>query len=1049
MVQASEYLSELEAIIPQEASVYANQGVVAIRKNELDKAVELLAKANELKTNDPEIAVLRSQTLALQGKFKEAANVLDAPIIMGDGDNIHLWWASAELNRGNDKNLILDASHILQVAPKNLVARLMLIKAMLGEGELDWAKDHLLALNFQKVVQGETAETLLQSALDQIDAGNAKAAKAQVIGLDNVLKPTRAWQQSLIEVAGPPGTIGHPVRHFLNVKEPNQTEPADEVSTFSIAPDSVVQNVDHAVMLVESPDHSQLVISRGSTIDALGDKNGFVEVGSTIDFLVPIDWNNDRLLDIAIGTEDGSVIIFVQGESNWRLHALHAGEGTSIQNLTAWDADLDGDLDLLVSSDSTFLLQNNGDETATEIQLDAPLLSNAHIIDYDEDGDVDIAAIDEDNNLVILKNERSGNTRPLHNFLKNVHMKHLTAGDVNNDGWMDLAWIGSDGAAYHGINSDGDGFETKRIGGSGRAVQLFDSNNSGWLETLSIGNQTQVFGSGGQKLTLPVTGEIQVVDVDLDGNLDLLVVDGDASIWKQENPSNNNYQKVILEAILKGGQRNNALGVGGFIEVRSGGKYQKRMITGPMTHLGLGKDSADVIRVVWPNGVPQDVVEPAPNQVFTEVQILKGSCPFLATNQDGQWEFVTDLLWRSPLGLKINAQTVPPIAATMDWVKVSSEQLRPLNGVYELAITAQLWETHFIDEVNMIAIDHPIGTDIFVDERFVAPIPPDYQLYTYDNLQIPIAAIDHLGNNVLTLINKRDGDRVGGLAKGLYQGIAEDHFVEVDLGDVDASQPIDIIASGWIRPTDTSINVASSQGNHPIPKALEVSVADGKDGWQVVIPNAGFPAGKLKTIILELPAGSFVSDDHRIRIATNLEIYWDQIQFAACQQNIKVHEIPIQLVNAELGYMGYPEMKRTNADAPNIPDYNNIRHHPAWRDLEGFYTRYGPVGELLDVIDDRYVIMNAGDVMYLEFESLQPPAKGYSRDYIFFSDGWVKDGDWNTVDSRTVGPLPHHTMSDYPYPPEETPATLLPSHRDWSIYHTRFVTPTAFRDALK
>ena len=122
---------------------------------------------------------------------------------------------------------------------------------------------------------------------------------------------------------------------------------------------------------------------------------------------------------------------------------------------------------------------------------------------------------------------------------------------------------------------------------------------------------------------------------------------------------------------------------------------------------------ADAIRVVWPNGVPQEVIEPVPNQVFTEIQILKGSCPFLATsNDDGSWEFVTDLLWRSPLGLKINSQTVPPIAATQDWVKVRSDQLHSRNGIYELAITAQLWETHFIDEIKMIAIDHPIGTEI-------------------------------------------------------------------------------------------------------------------------------------------------------------------------------------------------------------------------------------------------------------------------------------------------------------------------------------------------
>ena len=142
-------------------------------------------------------------------------------------------------------------------------------------------------------------------------------------------------------------------------------------------------------------------------------------------------------------------------------------------------------------------------------------------------------------------------------------------------------------------------------------------------------------------------------------------------------------------------------------------------------------------------------------------------------------------------------------------------------------------------------------------------------------------------------------------------------------------------------------------------------------------------------------------------------------------------------------------MSRKNKNAPNVPDYENIQHFDAWRDLIGYYTRYGRVNELLESIDDRYVIMNAGDAMFLNFKALRPPAIGMTRNFIFFSDGWVKDGDWNTVDSKTVGPLPHHSMSDYPYPEHEMPKSLLPSHPDWAEYHTRFIDAKPFRDALK
>jgi len=1024
MAEASAKLAILETLMPQEALVYANQGLVAIRENELERASSLLAKAARLKPDSPEIALLQGQVSMLTGNFDEAKEILMSAL-NAKSDNVQLRWALCGLLRG-DPAQIEHLDVIVWAIPQNIVARLALIKALIEGEQLETALEQLIVLQTQGVIQDEQAMGLFNGAMDQIDAGNARVARAQVIGLDNVLKPTRAWQHSQLEVAGAPGTIGHPVRHFQNYAVPDWSKLKTVDISFTKREDSVIEGGIQRVLLVESATQTELITATDPTTT----------------MLVPIDWNNDRKLDVAFGTEDGRVAIINGVE-------LIEANGVPVTALTPWDADQDGDLDLLLSRGETLILRNNGDGTVTIVPLDAPPLHSASIIDYDEDGAIDLAAIDDEGHLVVLRNERSGRIHPIMSMLPNTIMQDLVVGDFNNDGWMDIAWIGDDGAAYIGKNTHIDAFVPKRIGGSGHSLIAFDSDNNMWLDLLVIGDTLQLIRHDGETSTIKTTGEVQVIDADLDGDLDLIVNGDDYSAWHQDGSPINNYQKIILEAILQGGQRNNSLGVGGYVEVRSGAKYQKRMITGPITHIGLGGFPVEVIRVIWPNGVPQDVIEPVPNQVFTEAQILKGSCPFLATATDDGWKFVTDLLWRSPLGLKINAQTVPPIAGTRDWVKIRSDQLHPRNGIYEIAITAQLWETHFIDEVRMIAIDHPVGTEIFVDERFVAPVPPEYQLYAYNKLRSPVAASDHNSVDVLDVVLDRDGNRLGGFAKGTYQGIAEDHFVELDLGEIDGSVAIDIIACGWIRPTDTSINVASAQGNHAHPKALRVEVADGNDGWKTIIANAGFPAGKLKTIVLEIPANTISMNDPRIRIATNLEIYWDQIRFAQGSSDVQILEVPIELLQADLGYMGYPQMSRTDADAPNIPDYNNIRHGNAWRDLEGYYTRYGPVEELVSGVDDRYVIMNAGDAMYLQFEAPKAPKRGYVRDFIFFSDGWVKDGDWNTVDSRTVGPLPHHGMSGYPYPLEERPAALLPTNPDWLEFHTRYITPAPFRDALK
>ena len=1016
MVEANDKLAQLEFVIPREAFVYANQGLVAMRQNELERASTLLAKAHSLSPDNPEIALLRSEVAMLLGQFEQSKSIL-IEAVKENPNNIHLHWAL--------KDNITALHFIVDTIPENIVARLALIKELLKANNFDDARLHMLTLQKQGVINDQQAMGLFNGAMAQVDNQNERVARAQVIGLDNVLKPTRAWQHSLLEVAGPPGTVGHPLRVFVNSAIPKVTPQNSKRISFSKIDDSVLPAGRNRILLVESPKQSELI--------TLSDSFAF--------HVIQIDWNNDRKLDVIGGTIKGRV--YVEGGAT-----LLEENGTPIAALTPWDADQDGDLDLLVTRDETFLLQNNGDGTVTLRNLDSPLLHSTQIIDIDEDGAVDVIGINESRELVLLKNERSGKIHAVENILPNVVVTDIEVGDFNNDGWMDIAYLNF-GVAHIASNDLEGHFSIRKVGGFGTTIDVADVDNDSRLDIIVGGDNFEILQASGNSTTIPAIGSLQIVDADLDGDLDLITNGTEYAVWHQDGtPGENEFQKIILKAILEGGQRNNALAVGGFVEVKANGTYQKHLITGPMTHIGLGGKPADTIRVVWPNGVPQEVIEPVPNQVFTEVQILKGSCPFLATsNDDGSWEFVTDLLWRSPLGLKINAQTVPPIAATQDWVKVRGDQLKARDGMYEIAVTAQLWETHFIDEIRLMAVDHPIGTEIFVDERFVAPVPPEYKLYAYEQVQEPVSAVDQNGKDVLHVIQERDNNRLGGFAKGVYQGIGEDHFVELDLGQLDNSN-IDLIAQGWIRPTDTSINVASAQGSSPDPKALEVSVPNGNGEWKVVIPNAGFPAGKLKTIILEIPAGSFTNNDYRVRIATNLEIYWDRLAFAT-KSATKTHTTPIKLRSADLGYMGFPQMSRTNDDAPNIPDYNNIRHGNAWRDLEGFYTRYGAVEELVSGVDDRYVIMNAGDAMCLQFDALEPPRAGFIRDYIFFSDGWVKDGDWNTVHSRTVGPLPHHAMSGYPYPLEERPEALLPSHPDWQEYHTRYITPVPFRDVLK
>ena len=62
-----------------------------------------------------------------------------------------------------------------------------------------------------------------------------------------------------------------------------------------------------------------------------------------------------------------------------------------------------------------------------------------------------------------------------------------------------------------------------------------------------------------------------------------------------------------------------------------------------------------------------------------------------------------------------------------------------------------------------------------------------------------------------------------------------------------------------------------------------------------------------------------------------------------------------------------------------------------WRDLIGYYTRFGEVEELLNKIDDRYVIVNSGDEMSLRFNEQPPPPAGWVRDFVI-SGRWLDQG---------------------------------------------------------
>ena len=166
---------------------------------------------------------------------------------------------------------------------------------------------------------------------------------------------------------------------------------------------------------------------------------------------------------------------------------------------------------------------------------------------------------------------------------------------------------------------------------------------------------------------------------------------------RNDGGNNNHFIKIKLVGLRAGSTKNNHFGIGAKVEIRSGDLYQSAVVTNPNVHFGLGNRSrADVIRITWTNGVPQNIFSPDTNQSLIEEQTLKGSCPFLFTWNGEKFVFVKDILLRSslgmPAGIKDNSITYGVPLASDDYLKIPGEALKPIGDLLKIHITTELME---------------------------------------------------------------------------------------------------------------------------------------------------------------------------------------------------------------------------------------------------------------------------------------------------------------------------------------------------------------------
>jgi len=749
------------------------------------------------------------------------------------------------------------------------------------------------------------------------------------------------------------------------------------------------------------------------------------------------------------------------------------------------DLDHDGDLDLLlIGNGQRTVYRNNLDGTFTEATSSFGLTGagdagDAVFGDFDGDGRIDLFITNATGTDALFHNagvQRFTDVTAQSGLAASGKSSAAAVGDYNNDGFLDLFVASANGGDPALWLNKGDGTFTRDARSSAlnafrstgeSAATFVDYDNDGWLDLVigqsvnrSIGQSVFLFRNDGTGkfvdrsalLPAPVrsggASAIAATDVDDDGDEDLLLINsaGVSKLLRNDFGNSNLAVNVQLKGLGTGSGKNNAFGIGAKVELRAGDIYQTRVATGRVTHFGLGKHlKADVLRIEWPNGVPQIVYFPGSDQDVLEREMLKGSCALAYTWDGKRFRFVTDAMWRSalgmPLGLMGSTSAFAPAGASQEYLRIPGDALEPRNGRYILQLTEELWETAYADQVKLFAVDHPDSVDVFVDERFVPPGPVSLKLFQVGQRNLPLSAIDERGNDVLPALRQSDDVYVSNLRPVKYQGVVESHDLIMDLGATAGRAGNFLFLRGWIYPTDASINVALGQQSEIKLASPSLEVRDASGAWRTATANIGFPSGKDKTMIIDL-AGKFPTADHRVRIRTNLQIYWDQAFVASALANSPTTVASLTPLSADLHFRGFSRMYRKGGRyGPYWFAYDDVARESPWRPIEGAFTRFGDVLPLLQNPDDMYVIMGPGDEATIQFDATSASAlrPGWKRDFLLYTDGWIKDSDLNTAFGTKVAPLPFHGIKSYPYSSADAYPTDSRHRQYLDRYNTRVV----------
>ena len=814
------------------------------------------------------------------------------------------------------------------------------------------------------------------------------------------------------------------------------------------------------------------------------------------------DYDNDGYADLAVTTKNGVLLFHNEKNGTYKDVTARAGlagakdasksvaPGQMPVGVTFIDYDHDGDLDLYVTQGMpaasaraavhpgvNIMWRNNGDGTFTDVTESLALSGKGPSIgavgsDFDNDRAVDLL-VTERGGPAIFGNPREGQFKPQQVWPGNAPSRPtgLALLDFDHDGWMDIALANEEAPALTLWRNDhGKKFEPVSLPAppwfQAYGVAALDYDNDGWVDLVAVGDregegktgEVRVFRNLGpdgfkdvtadvglDKITLLDPRAVIVGDFDNDGTADLLITQsrGPAVLLRNEGGNQNRWLRLNLTGLA-----DNKSAIGTKVEIFSDGIRQKFEIYGsngylgqnsPYLTVGLGSaKQADIVRMLWPTGVLQDEIEVAAGErKYAEIDRRGSSCPTLFVWDGSEYKLVADMIGAGVVGHWVGPgqRNVP---RPIEYMKIDRDGIREKDGKLSFRFMEPLEEAVYLDQVELLAVDHPAAVDVYPNEYFASnpPYPPFKVVFSHD-AKPPAGAWDKPGHNVLPdlLAHRFFGD----FEVLPFAGFTKMHSLELDLGDAYRGGPLWLLMHGEIEYfSATGMYAADQAGLQPIAPYLDALGADGR--WKRVTDDMGFPAGGPRTMTADL-TGKLPIGTRRIRLTTNLQIYWDSILISRTSQEQKVRLTSVPLAQADLRFHGFP-LKIEGKPSGNVQYfYEKASPTGPYTRPAGAYTRYGDVLALLKETDDRLAVFGSGDEVALDFDPSKLPAlpSGWVRDYFYAAHGYEKDMDFYAYDFDRVAPLPFRDMGGYPYSGKSFP--LDDPHLNYLLeYNTRYMS---------